>query len=358
MKEKLLFDLNDICIIPAIISDISSRSECNIYNERGFLPLMTSPMDTVISKNNIDLFLSNGIVPCIPRGQYIYNYNINYSFQSFGLSEIEEQLKYIGDIKLNLIKKPFYRYPNVLIDMANGNMNRLLHVVKEIKTHYPNVILMVGNVANPLTYKNLAAQGVEYIRVGVGGGSACLSSSNLGVHYPMGSLILECAKIKKEYEFKTKIVADGGIKGFDDIIKCLGLGCFIPSTLVYTKTGFKQIQNIKINDEVLTHNNVFKHVVQKYKYNNYKRIISINGNYSTDNHCYYVIHKKYKKFINNKNIKLYAEWIPASDLNSDYYLIQKKFNLLLLIQKYFKNIFSNIYILYLKITNKLYEEKI
>jgi len=83
---------------------------------------------------------------------------------------------------------------------------------------------MIGNIANPSTYEKFAELGVDFIRVGIGAGSGCLTSANTGVHYPMASLISECYQIKKKREYTTKIVADGGFRNYDDIIKALALG--------------------------------------------------------------------------------------------------------------------------------------
>ena len=52
----------------------------------------------------------------------------------------------------------------------------------------------------------------------------CTTSANSSIHYPMASLIKECYNIKKEGNYNTKIIADGGFKNYDDIIKALGLG--------------------------------------------------------------------------------------------------------------------------------------
>lgn len=54
--------------------------------------------------------------------------------------------------------------------------------------------------------------------------SGCLTSANTGVHFPMASLIHECYQYKKKGGYKTKIVADGGFRNYDDIIKAIMLG--------------------------------------------------------------------------------------------------------------------------------------
>lgn len=253
MSENPLFDLNDISLIPTIISDISSRAECIPYHKNEFLPLMVAPMDTVIDDSNIQMFLDNRIIPCIPRGKYLNPIYKHYAFKSFGLNEIEEHLY------KDLIHKPdekcFFNYPNVLIDIANGHMAKLINIVKTIVAKYPNVTIMVGNVANPLTYKNLSLAGAHYIRIGIGGGSVCTTSANSAVHYPMGSLISECYKIKKESNLKSFIVADGGFKGYDDIIKAYSLGCdYVMCGSLFNKaiesTGFNYFYGIKVSNKI------------------------------------------------------------------------------------------------------------
>jgi GMP reductase len=224
MKEtEKKFDLDDIAIVPAVVSNISSRSECNTDTRFGNLhklPLMASPMDTVVCRDNLQRYINEGIIPCMPRGQKSSN-NINRIsyFQAFGLSEIEFQL-YSDDTD----KDYFYKYPNVLIDIANGHMQKLVDIVKEIKSKFPDINLMVGNVAHPLTYKSLALAGADYVRCSIGTGAGCTTAANVAINYPMGSLIHECRIIKEESGLTAKIVADGGTRDYADIIKALALG--------------------------------------------------------------------------------------------------------------------------------------
>lgn len=206
-------DWNDISIIPEILSDISSRSEINPYTN-GKLPLFTAPMDTVIDESNIKQFEKNNINICLPRHiKYSDLKNDNY-FYSYGLDEIIEMFN---------SNKIFPK--KVLIDVANGHMQKLWDISKSIKEKFGNNIeLMVGNIANPQTYKKYCEIGVDWVRVGIGGGSACTTSANAAIHYPMASLIKECKNLSYSQDNPTKIIADGGFKNYSDIIKALALG--------------------------------------------------------------------------------------------------------------------------------------
>ena len=213
MKQK--FDFKDITIVPEAVSTIKSRGEITPFNKEMYLPIMVSPMDTVVDEKNYKLFETSLIPVCMPRGHKDYS----GTFKSISLDEFETYVDwYITNESFGEVK--------ILVDIANGHIEKLHKLCEKFvknrkkKSH----ILMVGNVANPKTYKELAKIGVDYVRVGIGGGSGCLTSANTGVHYPMASLINECYQYKKKGGYKTKIVADGGFKNYDDIIKAIMLG--------------------------------------------------------------------------------------------------------------------------------------
>jgi IMP dehydrogenase/GMP reductase len=205
-------DFNDILITPAITTDINSRSEVNPFKENGKLPLFTAPMDTVVDNQNCDLFWESNINVCLPRGEYSTNSNmfLSYSLKDFELHYLNEKLS---------------DKHHVLIDTANGHIERLINAVKVAKSMYgDNMSLMVGNIANPHTYKVLSNAGADYIRVGIGNGNGCLTTQQLGIGYPMASLIRECYYMSISLENPAKIIADGGMKEYSDIIKALALG--------------------------------------------------------------------------------------------------------------------------------------
>jgi IMP dehydrogenase/GMP reductase len=237
-EEK--FDFDDILIEPAKTTSIHTRKDVDIYYDSedfgilSKLPLIAAPMDTVVSSENYFDFIELGINVCLPRGEHLY-FGENLSSKSqtkinrvtLGNRMVFESFSLI-DFTKNFIANKAKHYPKyVLIDIANGHMSDLAYVTKKAKEFYGSTMtLMVGNVANPETYKLLSKAGADYIRIGIGNGGGCLTTEQTGIGYPMGSLIKECYNTSKKIPKKSraKIVADGGMKKYADIIKALALG--------------------------------------------------------------------------------------------------------------------------------------
>ena len=235
MKLKKTYNYSDLEITPEITTSISSRSECNPrYNAN--LPLFTAPMDSIVNINNLDYWSSNSIIPIIPRN-IPYDVRLKYlctlnTWVALSYNEFKELFCVINnDIQqAYLPKDSIFR---VCIDIANGHQLALLNSIKLAKSlakeNNYTLIIMAGNIANPDTYYEYCKAGVDYVRCGIGGGSGCLTSSNVGVHYGLASLILECRNIKEQLIKTgnlnyTKIIADGGIKGYRDAIIALACG--------------------------------------------------------------------------------------------------------------------------------------
>lgn len=228
---NMLYSLQDITLIPAVISNVNSRRECNPHDYFGMLPLFAAPMSSVIDNKNWKTFHDNKINTIIPRNidleirlKLCYN---QLTFVAFSLEEFEMHF---------CVKIPSRAY--VLIDVANGHMRKILDLCKEAKNvNGDKLVIMAGNVANPQTYIDYAFAGIDYCRMSIGSGSQC-TTANTGIYYPMGSLIIDTVKVKREYQNDKhytdeeaselikwpKIVADGGFNTFGDIIKALALG--------------------------------------------------------------------------------------------------------------------------------------
>lgn len=225
--ENTYYTYSDLTIVPTTISSIEHRKECYPFDERGMLPLFTAPMDTVVNQENYPKFNEEMINPILPRTVNL-DMRIEFSckgrWAAYSLNEFE-------DIFCNADKKQVFSLPiHALIDVANGHMKRIIDDARAAKNIYgKDIIIMAGNIANPDAYLSLARAQIDYIRVGIGSGLGCLSTSNTGIHMPMASLIYETALRKQQLiEQKTAhvpyIIADGGIRNYSDIIKALALG--------------------------------------------------------------------------------------------------------------------------------------
>jgi IMP dehydrogenase/GMP reductase len=251
MKNKNKFDFNDILIQPAKVSSISSRKDINPFYD-GFLPLITAPMDTVVSEKNNSLFTLLKIRTCLPRGE-----KNELGFISYSLDEIETNF-------ISLNPKGMY-----LIDIANGHMDKLITITKKLKRKYPKLILMVGNVANPETYVALSKAGADYIRIGIGNGGGCSTTVHTGVGFPMGSLVSECYFESCKLTNPAKIVADGGMQNYSDIIKALALGAdYVMVGSLFNKAiescGDNYLwKNIKVSQSIAEW--AYKHKIPVYK---------------------------------------------------------------------------------------------
>lgn len=230
IKDKIFYTYNDVTILPAVSSAICHRNECNPFNEDNMLPLFTAPMNTVVDERNFLLFEDEKINSILPRtvelSSRVHNSTLG-AWSAYSLSEFQN----VFCDKKNLIR-PTDKM-KVLIDVANGHMGCLFDLAKEAKAMYgDDLILMGGNIANPETYAEYAKSGFQYVRCGIGGGCGCLSTSNTGIHMPMASLIDGTYEFKKSIAQKwecdentlPKIIADGGIRNYSDIIKALALG--------------------------------------------------------------------------------------------------------------------------------------
>ncbi|MCX6304984.1 MAG: IMP dehydrogenase [Bacteroidetes bacterium] len=222
-RNDIKFDFDDILISPAVTSSIHSRKTVRFLDDKGMLPLFTAPMDTVIELEHRKIFTENQIYPIIPRTQTKF-FNADDCLRvndwvSLSLDQFEK-LFLAGNSPQ--ISQPV----SICIDIANGHMQRLLDAVISARKKFDHqLILMVGNVANPQTYIELSKAGADYVRVGIGNGSGCSTSVHTGIGYPLASLIHDINNEKENHSMKfARVVADGGIKKYADIIKVLALG--------------------------------------------------------------------------------------------------------------------------------------
>ena len=110
----------------------------------------------------------------------------------------------------------------VTIDTAHGQSKNVLTCVSMIKSKFPGLLLIVGNVATAEGTKALFENGADVVKVGIGPGSICTTRIIAGIGVPQATAIMDCAE--QADKMGKRIIADGGIKYSGDIVKALGCG--------------------------------------------------------------------------------------------------------------------------------------
>ena len=110
----------------------------------------------------------------------------------------------------------------VIIDTAHGHTKGVVTVLKEVKKAFPNLDVVVGNIATPEAAKYLVAAGADAVKVGIGPGSICTTRVVAGVGFPQFSAVLEVSAAIKGSG--VPVIADGGIRYTGDIPKAIAAG--------------------------------------------------------------------------------------------------------------------------------------
>lgn len=111
------------------------------------------------------------------------------------------------------------------VDTAHGYTESVLKLVGELKTRWPSVFLLAGNVATASATRALLDAGADAVKVGIGPGSICTTRVVAGVGVPQLSAVMDCAR--EAARRGTAIVADGGIRQSGDVVKALGAGAAV-----------------------------------------------------------------------------------------------------------------------------------
>ncbi|MGB1044214.1 MAG: IMP dehydrogenase [Flavobacteriaceae bacterium] len=110
----------------------------------------------------------------------------------------------------------------LIIDTAHGHSKGVVHTLKEVKSEYPDLEVVVGNVATAEAAKYLVEAGADAVKVGIGPGSICTTRVVAGVGVPQFSAVLEVANALKGTG--VPVIADGGVRYTGDIPKAIAAG--------------------------------------------------------------------------------------------------------------------------------------
>lgn len=174
----------------------------NIMIRRKFekIPIITNDGQLIglITWKNVMHFYTNETSACLDKhGRLCVGAAIGI------VGDYWQRLNALVDIGVDLI----------CVDVANGFNDHVLTVVRKIRTHFPTLIIMAGNVCESIGFYELAKTGVDCIRVGIGNGSICTTRGETGIGFGQFSAVNECFDTVISHYFDVKIICDGGSLG-------------------------------------------------------------------------------------------------------------------------------------------------
>ncbi len=110
----------------------------------------------------------------------------------------------------------------IVIDTAHGHSKYVIEKLKEAKHAFPNIDIVVGNVATGAAALELVKSGADAVKVGIGPGSICTTRIVAGVGVPQLSAVYDVAKALKGTG--VPLIADGGLRYSGDVVKALAAG--------------------------------------------------------------------------------------------------------------------------------------
>lgn len=230
-------DFDDVLIVPQR-STLTSRKEISL--ERTFyfyhsprqwtgVPIMCANM-SFCSFDLAKALARHKMIACLHKYHsvddlsqfYASNNIIDYAWVSIGYkkSDLNHLLEFKDRTNIQ---------PNLCIDVPNGHMDVFVKYCKKVRDHFPDSIIMAGNVTNPSSTQELLIYGgVDVVKCGVGGGSACLTRFVTGCGYPQLNCCIDNAYTAHGLQSGHKklglICSDGGHKYSGDVCKAFCAG--------------------------------------------------------------------------------------------------------------------------------------
>tara|TARA_A100001015_G_scaffold319257_1_gene441606 strand:+ start:307 stop:1335 length:1029 start_codon:yes stop_codon:yes gene_type:complete len=230
--EDPLLDFADVLIRPSQ-SHLESRNDVNLVREFEFhhgeymmenIPIIAANMDTVgtmdvfkaLHKHKVMTFFHKFIT----NEEYIKNKKLLEENPDYFAITIGMGGKELDRLK-ELSKKLTFK--GICIDIANGYLDKFVNFCIEVREAFPEHVIFAGNVVcAEMTRRLILEAGVDVVKIGIGGGSACTTRIKTGVGIPQFSAVQDCAKAA--HEFGAHIISDGGITCPGDVSKAFGAG--------------------------------------------------------------------------------------------------------------------------------------
>ncbi len=231
--NEVKLDFKDVLILPKR-STLESRNDVNLERTYHFrnsdrhwtgIPIIISNMDTTGTFAMAQVMSKLKILTCIHKFYSIHEWidflkilhadQFNHIVVSSGIAD--------GDFeKLDEILSLDERLHWICLDVANGYTEKFVGKVKQLRSKYPNHIIIAGNVVTGNMTEELILSGADVIKCGIGSGSVCLTRLKAGVGCPQLSSVIECSDAA--HGLKGHLISDGGCTNSGDISKAFAGG--------------------------------------------------------------------------------------------------------------------------------------
>jgi GMP reductase len=229
------------------------------------MPVYPANMKSVVNRSTCMFFAKNNWFYTMHRFdidvmEFIYAMNAEGLFTSISVGVNQDSYD-----ELNKIYQEPLTVDYITIDVANAWSDKTKNMAKFIKKHFPETFLIIGNVATSEAIDDLEEWGADAIKVGIAGGSVCITKNKTGVSRPMASTVSDCSSVAK-----VPIIADGGIVEHGDVAKAIACG----ATMVMAGSlfaGYDQSAGniIEIDDRMYKE---YYGSASKYNKNEYKNV--------------------------------------------------------------------------------------
>ena len=222
IDNEVKLDYSDVLLRPKR-STMGSRSEVGLERKYTFrnsgqtysgIPIMAANMDGVGTVEMAKALDKVGLFTCLTKNVTAVP-AINNVAVSTGITDNDQKR-----VDLVLERNPLTRY--ICIDVANGYSERFIKFVEDMRTKYPEHVIIAGNVVTPDITEELILSGADIVKVGIGPGSVCTTRIKTGVGYPQLSAVIECADAA--HGLDGHIIADGGCTSPGDVVKAFAAG--------------------------------------------------------------------------------------------------------------------------------------
>lgn len=214
----------DISLIPKKCI-VESRNRCDTSvvfgGEEFHMPVYPSNMKSVVDIETCK-YMAN-------QGWFYTMHRFDIDVFDFVLRMVEEKLFISISVGINtdsyeVLQRIYHEslpVDYITIDVANAWSEKTRKMISFIKDKFPITFLIVGNVATSEAARDIENWGADAIKVGIAGGSVCITKNKTGIHRPMVSTIKECVAATAS---DTIIIADGGVVEHGDIAKAIACG--------------------------------------------------------------------------------------------------------------------------------------